>query len=358
VPRARTSILTLAARAAGWLGLLLAVPALAADPLRYEVEIPDGEAVTYSVPLDVRVAGPIVVRAEGAGRRAIALRLEPPAGPVGAVRRSGLPPLTLETSAEPEANEIGTWRLVLRAQPGTGSSTLHVRIELPDSVAHRVPPAPTPDVSTPPRAPATEWAAERRQTAPAEHQAFLAAAEQFAVASPRPGHEVPADACRWQAGLEDYLAASAAALRLGVYPPRPTRELLASIAAAVDSVASLRTTDDPLLAGPAPRDPQLARAWRRARAERLAPLEEELDELRSAVQRGHAPELRDASWPGLLVTCLTACERFFDERALTGERRATNRDLATAQWPRIVAATQALRALAVVEPATTARAHP
>jgi hypothetical protein len=330
-------------------------PAWAGLPLRYDVEIPDGESVTYSVELDVRDPGPVVIRAEGSSRRTIALRLEPPTGPARAVRRAGLPPLTLATTAEVDAGEIGTWRLELHAVAGMGSARLRVAIDLPEPPPKPGPSATRAAAPAARRPPTVRPEFDRLDAALPEHRPFLVAAARFAAPDRTPSAARGTDACRWQDDLVEYLAARASALGHGAYPARPTREILARIAKAIDAVEALRSTSDPLVRGPGPKDPSLERAWLRARAERLAPLEAELDELLSAIHRDHAPELGDEPWPARLVTCLTACERYFDERAV-GARSPGNRDLAEAQWSRLATAAPALRELAALEPVSAARA--
>ena len=47
-----------------------------------------------------------------------------------------------------------------------------------------------------------------------------------------------------------------------------------------------------------------------------------------------------------LVGCLTACERYFEQRTRLGEGRVPNGDLAQDQWDGILAAADALDALA------------
>ena len=70
----------------------------------------------------------------------------------------------------------------------------------------------------------------------------------------------------------------------------------------------------------------------------------------SLLQRGHAPDLDDEEWPLRLVSCLTACERYFEQRARLGEKRAGNRDLALTQWPRVLSAGQAISSLVELTP--------
>ncbi len=359
-PGVRRSCGTIGAAVTLVLGVLGA-PGARAETLRYEIDFPDGESVAYAVPLEVRHVGRLSVRAEGAGRRTITLRLEPPKGPMGSVQRSGPPPIAIATTVETEADELGTWNLQIRGLAGNGALHATVLIELPelpDLPAPSALPLPTGAPAPVPQRPPAAWSPGLRRAAPPEHQAYLAAAARFAdpiVAGPT---DAPADACRWQSDLSLYLAARGEALRHGAYPSRPTREMLARIAHAVESVEALRTSTDPFVAGPPPDDPRLVTAWVRVRAERLVPLEEELDAILEALRRGWAPELEAAEWPARLVTCVTACERFFDERFRRGERHATNRELCESQWPRLGVAAEALAQLAALEPPATASAQP
>ena len=59
----------------------------------------------------------------------------------------------------------------------------------------------------------------------------------------------------------------------------------------------------------------------------------------------HAPALAEERWVPRLTACLTACERFFDDRVRLGsEEMAPNRELAEAQWDRVLAAARVLEA--------------
>ena len=59
-----------------------------------------------------------------------------------------------------------------------------------------------------------------------------------------------------------------------------------------------------------------------------------------------AGELESESWPTRLVSCLAACERYFEQRVRLGEREAQNAELAQAQWAPLTAAADVLEALA------------
>jgi hypothetical protein len=101
-----------------------------------------------------------------------------------------------------------------------------------------------------------------------------------------------------------------------------------------------------MLAGPVPDDRDLRRDWLMARYELVRPIERSLDELTELVRGGHAPALEDEPWVPRLTACLTACERYYDERVrLGGGENAPNQDLAAAQWDRILAAGRVFDAL-------------
>ena len=87
------------------------------------------------------------------------------------------------------------------------------------------------------------------------------------------------------------------------------------------------------------------------RRDRLEQIESELDEVLGLLRRGHAPELTDEQWPMRLTSCLTACQRHFEQRIRVGEELATNFELTRAQWDRLLAARSALRDLASVSDA-------
>ena len=129
---------------------------------------------------------------------------------------------------------------------------------------------------------------------------------------------------------------------------------LERLAAAIESVDDLRTTNDPLVNGPAPGDTAMRNAWLKLRTRKIDPVEDELDQLLSLLQRGHAPDLDDEEWPLRLVSCLTACERYFEQRARVGEKRAGNRDIALTQWPRLLRAGEAISSLAELAPTNRA----
>ena len=75
------------------------------------------------------------------------------------------------------------------------------------------------------------------------------------------------------------------------------------------------------------------------------------DDVLGLLRRGHAPELTDEEWPMRLTSCLTACQRHFEQRIRLGEELATNFELTRAQWDRLLAARSALRDLASVSDA-------
>ena len=85
------------------------------------------------------------------------------------------------------------------------------------------------------------------------------------------------------------------------------------------------------------------------RKRRLEPIEAELDALGTLIRRDHAPALAEEIWPQRLVGCLTACERHFEQRALSvpdTDSDANGGSLAGEQWSGILAAAEALQALA------------
>ena len=352
----RRTTLALALACAG-----LALPSLAhAETLVYSIALPGGDAATYSLELDVRHAGTISVGAEWSGARKLSLRLVPPAGGSGAVHRSGPSPQRIEAEVGDDPTSLGAWTLRVHALAANGAGAGSVTIVLPEaavrpaSAPQQAPPKATPLVEPAP-APET-WTVARSipAVAPAQVRPFLEATERLrtAVAGGAPG---PSDVCQWQVALLGYLDGKRdALLDRGARPAESTAKLHARIARAARSVEDLRTSRDPLVVGPAPREARLRDAWVRLRATRFEPVESELDRVLAMLHRDFAPELSDEPWPARYVSCLTACERFFEERVRVGEDDAHNRDLAREQWPTILAAADALAALAATTPAAAA----
>jgi hypothetical protein len=322
----------------------------AAESLLFTLEIPDGRSVTYELPLAVRHPGRLTIRAEWDVARQLSLRVDRPDRPVAVARRSGLSPQVLEIEIAAEAAGPRDWKLAIHAVAARGEGAGLLTIELPSApgsasntasppAAEPSSPRPEPDPwmdkrHAPPGSP-RDWV--RLFEAGERYRALLAGSN----AEPRP------DSCRWQQDLMRYLAERLDDLsEKGAAPAQPTRRMLARIVDAVDAVESLRSSSDPLLAGPPPADRDRRELWLRLRREEIQPVESELDELAEQLQRGHAPELEDQTWTLRMVTCLTACERHFEARARVGEEQATNRDLALDQWDRLLAAADALRALA------------
>lgn len=154
------------------------------------------------------------------------------------------------------------------------------------------------------------------------------------------------DACGWQEPFLIYAAALRDQLSEGKRPDVATLRYLTRMAGAIKSVEHLRASRDRILAGPVPADPDARRDWLFARNEIVRPIERSLDDLNEQMRRGFAPSLEDERWPSRLTACITACERFFDERVrLAGAGDAPNADLAAVQWSRILAAGGVLDAL-------------
>ena len=324
----------------------------AAETLRYSLEIPDRDSVTYLLDLDVRHPGELTVRAEWSGPRNLSLKLTPPDQAYGALLRSGPSPQEFETTIKPKGFEAGTWTLRIFALAGRGGGEGSLVIELPDPEPE-VTEALTPDSELVDLPEPEPWMQPFRPTAAVRTDwlPFLDATERFRAELFGNDFEAPHDVCQWQAPLLRYFAdLRASLLSDSSLPSETTARFLGSLASAIASVDRMRSSDDPLVNGPAPDDPALRNAWLKLRTTKIDPVEDELDRLLSLLQRGHAPELDTEEWPLRLVSCLTACERYFEERARVGEKRAGNRDLALSQWPRVLSAGQAISTLVDLTP--------
>lgn len=328
---------------------LLAPPA-DAETLRYTVKIPVDQSVRYELPLELRHPGTLEVHAEWTGPRVLALRLDAAGTKTAVARRSGSSPVTMKTELEPEQIGLGPWTLAIHSVAASGGGEGLITIELPRSPqeeAERAVPEPPP----PPPPEPDPWMIARRPPtgSPTDWVRFFEDTERFRSLLDNRRDVPEADACRWQTDLMRYLADSRDRLvRHSALPSGPTRRMLQRIADDIRAVEELRTSTDPLIAGPPPQDRKKREVWLRLRQEPIQALEFELDELLLALQRGHAPEIAEEEWTVRLVSCVAACERHFEARIRVGEERATNRELAAAQWSRLLAAGNALRALAAL----------
>jgi hypothetical protein len=325
---------------------------LRAETLRYALDVPDGDSVTYLLDLDVRFPGTLRVRAEWPGPRSLSFKLTPPEQAYGALLRSGPSPQELEATIEPEGFEAGSWQLRIFALAGRGGGKGSLVIELPG-----------PETEMPEKVETGEHPVERPEPEPwmkpfrpagavrTDWLPFLEATERYRSELFDDPYRTPHDVCQWQAPLMRYFSDRRASLLSdSSVPSEATAKFLDRLASAITSVDRLRTSDDPLVNGPAPGDPALRNAWLKLRTGKIDPVEDELDQLLSLLQRGHVPDLEKQDWPLRLVSCLTACERYFEQRARVGEKRAGNRDLAIAQWPRILSAGRVISTLVELTP--------
>jgi hypothetical protein len=319
-----------------------------AESWEYTFSVPDGREAKFEMPFPVEHAGSVTIEASWVGPRLLFLGVEGPGG-TSTARRSGPSPQRLDLTADPATITRGTgWKLTIKALPARGEASGRVRVTAPDApavVAKREaelhpppPPPPPPPAFTQPRA--------VPQTAPAEVVRVYQAVETFraaTLAAPDGG-----DACSWQ--LEFLKFAVATRDRLGERgspPDVPSLRYFARLADAIRGVAQLKTSTSPVIAGPVPAGRDDRRDWLIARNETVRPIERSLDELTELLRGGHAPELEDEAWLPRFTACLTACERFYDERVrLGGDEIAPNKDLAAAQWARIVEAGRIFDALA------------
>jgi hypothetical protein len=342
------------------LTLALAFGMAHAESWEYTISVPDGLPATFELPFRVAHEGTVILEAEWAGGRLLFFGVDAPEHPNYA-RRSGPSPQRLELAATDAVflQENG-WTLTVKALPARGEVSGRLRITVPDApevVAKREaelhppppPPPPPPAWTLPEPAPAG---------ATPEAARVYAAVESFRAAV-LPGAEPPADACLWQTGFLVYVTAARDRAGAGDDPlDIPTLRYLARLAAAIRRVDALRTSTDAVLAGPAPDDLDDRRAWLIERYEQVRPIERALDQLNELLRGGHAPALEDEIWLPRLNACLTACERYFDERVrLGGAAAAPNGELAAAQWSRIRAAGFVLDSFApfLTEPGSPAR---
>jgi hypothetical protein len=242
-----------------------------------------------------------------------------------------------------------SFKLTVKALPARGEASGWLRVTTPDAPevitrreAELHPPPPPP-----PPPPAWTLRTNAPSAANPDTVRVYDAVEAFrsAVLAIADG---PADACTWQIGFLKYEADARDRLGdQGAVPDVPTLQYFARVAAAIRGVDVLRTSSDPVIAGPIPENRDDRRDWLFARNEIVRPIERSLDELTELLRRGHAPALEQEPWLPRLTACLTACERYYDERVrFGGDENAPNRELTAAQWNRILAAGRVFEAWA------------
>ena len=325
--------------------LVLACLPAHAEQLLYSIDVPDAQVATYRVPIEITHPGEVLVEATWTGNRPLAFRVEPPAGIGKTIRKSSPSPMRMKVVVTEEQLGKGHWMLVIHANPLSGESEGRVAISLPE-------PAPLEPVRVAydgaPSRLLEPWEEPRPLVdgITRDQRALLKSTESFRSMLVEGDGRAP-DTCRWQDPLMEWLAEQRdLVLDEGAEPDPSTGKLMEQMARAIRSVEEVRNTRDPDVIGPPTGD---IRTWQRRRNDKLAKVEDQLDEVLNAVARNHAPELEGRQWPVRLVSCLTAAERFFDQRWVLGEDRAPNRELAENQWEamnRAAAALDALSALA------------
>ena len=349
-PRVCRSVLVGCARLIVVAAMLLG-GSIQASVLRYSLDIRDGEATRYIVEIPVSHPGPLLIDVEWPGSRTLAFRIEGPGRPQVKTRRAGPSPQHLEVEVTEEMIVDGKpWELHIRSLPDRGRAEGILTVTLPSP---EDPVNPGESLEPAPSAPEVDpWA--RSRTAPVESPAGVAQVfdqvESYRSWVVDENGAPRQDACGWQSDLLRYLAERRDELEEndgGI--DEATARYFIRLAHTIRSVDELRSSDDPILAGPAPETELRRRAWETVRRQRIEPLEHELDELGETVRRGYVTDLTGRRWPMRLLGCLTACERYFEQRTRLGEGRAPNADLAQAQWDGILAAADALDALATAE---------
>lgn len=343
-------IIFAAVRPSLWLPALVVACGLAsaqAASQDYEISVLDGRVATFEAPFAVEYAGPVTIDATWSGGRLLFFGVEGP-GKVSLARRSGPSPQRLVVNVDPAGLARGTgYKLTIKALPAKGNASGHVRVTVPDApevVARReaeLHPPPPP----PPPPPAWTQKATVPPAASLDTSGVYEAVEAFraAVLDVRDG---PVDSCTWQIEFLKYAVSARDRLgEQGVAPDVPTLRYFARLAEAIRDVDMLRTGKNPAIAGPVPVNRDERRDWLLARNEIVRPIERSLDELTELLRRGHAPALEDELWLPRFTACLTACERFYEERVrVGGAEYAPNRELAATQWVRILAALEVFEA--------------
>jgi len=307
----------------------------------YSISVPDGREAKFELPFSVDYVGSVTIDASWTGPRLLFFGVEGP-GRVSLARRSGPSAQRLVVDVDGASVPRGAgFKLTIKALPARGEVVGTVRVTVPDApevVARReaeLHPPPPP----PPPPPAWALRANAPPGAGPDTAKVYVAVEAFRAALLEAKDAAP-DACTWQIEFLKYAVAVRDRLGdQGTPLDVPTLRYFARLSAAIRNVDMLRTSTAAAIAGPVPADRDERRDWLLARNEIVRPIERSLDQLTELLRGGHAPALEDELWLPRLTACLTACERFYEERVrIGGEENAPNRELAAAQWNRILAA--------------------
>jgi len=319
--------------------LALGVPA-AADELRYELPLPAHQQIGYIVDFEAPYAGQLELSVEWEGTRVLSFRLEEVGSDAQPFRLSGPSPQSFSVEVPNPGDIPRPYRLHIRGLASRVGGPGLLVIRRPEA-----PPEPPPLLEQlPPAAPPPmEWS-ELPPDTPEPLRRFSIATDRFLDAVQ---HDPRGDACRWQADLAGFLDRERDAMVAGSrVPSGETRTALDEIVEMVRRVEAMRTSDDPVLAGPPPEEPSELKHWSRVREERIRTVEAELDTLLAAIERGHAPALARQPWPYRFVSCVVGCQRHFEERVRVGKDRAVNRQLVEDQWQRLLEAADLLESYA------------
>jgi hypothetical protein len=275
-----------------------------------------------------------------------------PAAEHGNLRRTGPPPQRFGLRVPAGGAEGQIWTLKIGGLPSQQDAEGRIVIRLPESEPPAPPPA-EPQALAPESQP-SPWRQARPMASglgPELTELFRGVERlRVVLVDEDPGRR---DAYLWQDDLLRYLVDQRDALARGeAGPSEATLKLLGRMAGLVRRIDDLRNTTDPILAGPPPEDPDRRRAWQTLRRQAIDPLEHELDRLLHDLQEGYVPELQRELWPPRLLSCVTACERHFEQRSRIGAARTGYGAVALEQWDRVLAAAAALERLVAVPPVT------
>lgn len=324
--------------------LLLAfctVSATQAETLHYDLEIPSNDSVTYELELNIRHPGQFELEASWDCRRVVTFRLSPPQAGHPVLRRSSPSPMRFMTSIVDPGDE--PWKLSIYVMPGGEAGVGKLTVRLPDAPVLRPTKEQASEAAVSPVM-LDPWKKPLKQipaTAPPAAAQFVDSVERLRRLVVGP--DATPDICRWQMDGLRFLANA----RDGVLDQTArfdfgSRELFRTIAQDIASVEQLRRTDDPLLRGPPPADPTLARTWHRIQRSRLQPLEARLDRTFELASGTYVDPLAKETWVARLVSCVVASQRNFADRARVGTAAAVNREMTLDQWDRLLAVSDAL----------------
>jgi len=331
-------------------------PGARAQEIPYALDLPADQLIRYRIPLLVYHPGTLVIEAEWNAPRVVSLRVEHGESGVTRARRSGPSPQRLEVElTESDLASGSSWSLWIQGLPARQAAAGRIVIRFPSPpavVTEPAPPSAEPGTgpgaaSAPPPVPEPWRLPALLPDSAGQAQARLHAAVERLRAAVIEAQAAGPDEYRWQDDALRFLASERDRSTEGAPAlSASSAAWMRRVGETAREVERLRSSPDTILSGPPPEDPARATVWNVLHRQRMLPIERSLDALLSEFDRGLVAELAGQTWIPRFLSCLTICQRHFDERARQAPAPAAPAGLAHQQWASLLSGAEALEGLA------------